>query len=86
MKSNGVLKCPTLNKWNMFRGEYFIQAVDLVFVNALAFVGRESDLRWKEIESVRQLFWKEIRDMSREKKHIPLQRKETSEFIVRKKK
>jgi hypothetical protein len=86
MKSNGVLKFPTLNKWNVFRGEYFIQAVDLVFVNALAFVGREGDLRRKEIESVRQLFWKEIRDMSREKKHIPLQRKETSEFIVRKKK
>jgi hypothetical protein len=84
MRSDGRLTVPALNKWNMFRGEHLIQAVDLVFLNALAFVGREADLRRREINSMRQMFWKEIRDMSRDKKHIPVQRRETSEFIVRK--
>jgi hypothetical protein len=86
MKSDGRLTVRTLNKWNMFRGEFLIQAVDLVIVNALAFVGRNADRRRKEIESLRQQFWNEIRDMTRDKKHIPIQRKETSEFVIRKKK
>lgn len=85
IKSDGRLAVRTLHKWNMFRGEFLIQAVDLVIVNALAFVGRNADLRRKEIESLRQQFWNEIRDMTRDKKHIPIQRRETSEFVLRKK-
>ncbi len=86
VNGNGKLPISTLKKWNMFEGKYFIQAMDLVFLNTLAFIGKEATPMRKEIQHLRKMFWKHIRDVGCEKKQIPIRRTENSEFLIWKKK
>lgn len=83
---NGRLQISTLKKWNMFEGKYFIQAMDLVFLNILAFIGKETTPMRKEIQALRKMFWKQIREVGCEKKQVPIRRTENSDFLIRKKK
>ena len=84
-RSKGELKriCPNLKKWNVYEGKYLIQAVDLVFLNNLAFLGKNPNVTRKFIQALRTKFWREIR--KGEKKFIPTRRTETSDFVIRKK-
>ena len=83
-KEKGQLKCPNLKRWNVFIGAYLIQAVDLVFLNTLAFMGKKSSSR-SDILSLRNSFWSEIRCFAvNDKKNIPVKRKEESSFVIRK--
>ena len=84
-RSKGELRriCPNLKQWNVYEGKYLIQAVDLVFLNNLAFLGKNPNVTRKFIQALRTKFWKEIRKV--EKKYVPTRRTETSEFVIRKK-
>lgn len=75
---------PSLKQWNMFEGRYLIQAVDLVFLNHLAFLGQGSNHARKLIQQLRSNFWREIRKVADEKKCIPARRTETCDFVIRK--
>ena len=84
-ETRGHLPCPSLKRWNMFEGKYLIQAVDMVFLNNLAFFGKSSSVTRKLIQNQRSHFWREIRKAaSKEFKCVPVRRTETSEFVIRK--
>jgi hypothetical protein len=85
-KKIGQLRGPSLKRWNIFEGRYLIQAVDLVFLNHLAFLGKNPNMTRKLIQALRLTFWREIRKAaSTEKKCVPTRRTETSEFVIYKK-
>lgn len=84
-KKGHLPTCPNLKRWNMFEGKYLIQAVDLVFLNNLAILGKNPNIARSSIQNVRSNFWKEIRRAaSTEKKCVPTRRTETSEFVIHK--
>lgn len=84
VRKTGVLECSGLKKWNMFEGSKLIQAVDLVFLNSLAFMGKSTDLPRKNVMRLRKYFWGQIRSRALgDKNNIPTKRKETSGFVVR---
>jgi len=84
VRKTGVLACPSLRKWNMFEGSKLIQAVDLVFLNNLAFMGKSADLPRKNVMRLRKYFWEQIRKCGQNNKNnIPTKRKETSGFVIR---
>jgi len=79
----GRLETSTLSKWNMFEGKCLIQAVDLVLLNTLAFIGKDTTPLRKEIQNMRKKFWKEIRGVGcSDKKQIPPRRTENSDFLL----
>jgi len=84
VRKTGVLECSGLKKWNMFEGNKLIQAVDLVFLNTLAFMGKSTDLPRKEVMKLRKYFWGQIRSRALgDKNNIPTKRKESSGFVIR---
>ncbi len=84
----GQLEPYSLRKWNMFEGKWLIQAVDLVLLNTLAFIGKGASPLRKQILTVRKAFWKKIKDAGRigNTKHIPPRRTENSDFLLYRKK
>jgi hypothetical protein len=82
-KSNSHTICPILKRWNVFEGKYLIQAIDLVFLNHLAFLGDDLKVARKYIEHQRSYFWRKLREVSPEKKNMPVRRTETSDFVIR---
>jgi hypothetical protein len=90
----GVLPCNDLSRWNMWRGFDLLQAIDLVFLNALAFNGKERTKERSQTNRMRKLLWDEIHNITsahfgpyaeEERKMVtPTRRGETSGFVIRK--
>lgn len=92
---DGVLPVLSLKKWNMWKGMDLVQAIDLVFLNSLAY-GKHlnNDKRSPHRSStnkLRKMLWDEIgsvilahagSDAFRRKSVTPTRRSETSGFIV----
>ena len=80
----GQLDTSSLKKWNMFEGKWLIQAVDLVLLNTLAFIGKETSPLRKQILALRKAFWKQIRNVgiTETSKNMPPRRTENSDFLL----
>jgi len=97
--SNGILPCGTmLQDWNMWKGMELLQAIDLVFLNSLAY-GKANDGFGKtnvrsRTNKLRKLFWTGIKDViddtlsscdaEERRKCTPTRRGESSGFVVKK--
>jgi hypothetical protein len=95
--SNGVLAAESLSSWNMWRGNDLLQAIDLVFLNALAY-GKADDEGRSNARSttnkLRKLFWAGVKrvidthigsmDSEQRRRCTPTRRGETSGFVVHK--
>jgi len=98
--SNGVLPVvTTLHDWNMWKGMELLQAIDLVFLNALAYgkandgAGSKSNDR-SRTNKLRKLLWAGIKevidgslascDAEERRRCTPTRRGESSGFVVRK--
>jgi hypothetical protein len=80
----GQLDTSSLKKWNMFEGKWLIQAVDLVLLNTLAFIGKETSPLRKQILALRKASWKLIRNVgiTETSKNMPPRRTENSDFLL----
>jgi len=79
---DGKLKGTNL-KFNVRHGRDLLQAIDVVFLNALAYNGKE----WNEIRrdtlKLRRMFWERIKAHARDDpRQVPTRRGEASGFIV----
>eukprot|EP00536_Pseudo-nitzschia_multiseries_P005451 jgi/Psemu1/303373/fgenesh1_kg.102_\ len=98
--SDGILPCgTTLSDWNMWNGMHLLQAIDLVFLNSLAY-GKANDASSKsnarsKTNKLRKVLWagiKEVIDASlgingsqeERRKCTPTKRGESSGFVVHK--
>ena len=91
---SGILPCRGLARWNMWRGFDFLQAIDLVFLNALAFNGKEKTKERSRTNRMRKLLWDEIHNITGEhfgsyledekRRVTPTRRGEKSGFVIRK--
>lgn len=94
---NGTLNTAGLSSWNMWRGNDLLQAIDLVFLNSLAYgkatdEGRSSNR--STTNKLRKLLWAGIKkvidsrlattDVESRRKCTPTRRGESSGFVVRK--
>mmetsp|Transcript_10773 Transcript_10773/g.15193 ORF Transcript_10773/g.15193 Transcript_10773/m.15193 type:complete len:883 (+) Transcript_10773:133-2781(+) len=81
----GQLECSNLKHWNMFIGKHLIEAIDLIFLNALAFNGKCQTTFRKDTTRLRAIFWEEIKKRAcYQKQRIPTRRGETSGFVIKK--
>jgi hypothetical protein len=87
----GTLAVKGLERWNMWRGFDLLQTIDLIFLNALAFNGKEKTQERSRTNRMRKLLWDEIHNItfahfgadSDERKRVtPTRRGETSGFVV----
>jgi hypothetical protein len=87
----GILPVKGLECWNMWRGFDLLQAIDLIFLNALAYNGKEKTKERSQINRMRKLLWDEIHnttlaefgaDLEERKRVTPTRRGETSGFVV----
>ena len=84
-REKGQLKSSNLCHWNMFIGNHLIQAIDLVFLNVLAFSGNKNTSIRNDTKRLRATFWEQIRRQAAfEKKLFPTKRRHTSGFVVNK--
>lgn len=96
--NNGVLPDPSLSSWNMWNGKELLQAIDLVFLNFLAYEkstdgGGKSTTR-SLANKLRKKLWAHIKqivderigteDLEERKKCTPTRRGESSSFVVSK--
>jgi len=97
--SSGVLPClTTLDDWNMWKGRELLQAIDLVFLNSLAY-GKANDESGKSnirsrTNKLRKVLWAGIKevvdetlsscDIEERRKVTPTRRGESSGFVVKK--
>jgi hypothetical protein len=83
----------TLNSWNMWRGMDLLQAVDLIFLNSLAYgklSGEGRSRHQARTNEMRKLLWSRIQvivanhvgDQNQRRKCTPTRRSETSGFVV----
>jgi hypothetical protein len=94
---NGILPVATLSSWNMWHGSELVQAIDLVFLNSLAY-GKangesKSNLR-SRINRLRKTFWDGVKEVINEhipdsdsegrRRVTPTRRGESSGFVVHK--
>ena len=87
MKGPGKLPNELLSKWNMFEGRWLIQGMDLVMLNTLAFIGKQTSPLRKEIMGMRKSFWKSLKEAGcPDKKQMPPRRTENSDFLLHRKK
>ncbi|CAB9517158.1 expressed unknown protein [Seminavis robusta] len=93
---DGILPAEGLSFWNLWCGQDLLQAIDLVFLNALAYGKISSDGRTpprSDTNRLRKVLWNGINDAitarvgtSKEliKQHAPTRRGETSGFVIHK--
>jgi hypothetical protein len=97
--SNGILpNGTTLKDWNMWKGRELLQAIDLVFLNSLAY-GKANDGAGKtnkrsRTNKLRKVFWAGIKDViddslpesdaDERRRCTPTRRGESSGFVVKK--
>ena len=88
---DGFLKVRGLSKWNMWIGKDLLQAIDLVFLNSLAYGNALNQGRSQHRSSTNQLrkkFWSGISeildsiDLESRKQSMPTRRAEKSGFVV----
>jgi hypothetical protein len=97
--SNGILPCvTTLSDWNMWKGMELLQAIDLVFLNSLAYGKANEGSGKSNIRSrtnkLRKVLWAGIKevvddslsscDTEERRKVTPTRRGESSGFVVKK--
>lgn len=94
LNRSGKLPNSDLNQWNMWRGLELIQAIDLVFLNALAYgkvVGESRSKFRLSVSKMRKSLWKGVQDIvnaevskdsSLRKAYLPTKRSDNSGFIV----
>ena len=89
----GQLPPPSLGSWNMWRGMDLLHAIDLVFLNSLAYNGKERTKERSQTNKLRRKFWEGINeiiashvgpDVERRRMITPTRRGESSGFVVRK--
>ena len=89
----GHLPSPSLGSWNMWRGMDLLHAIDLVFLNSLAYNGKERTKERSQTNKLRRKFWEGINkiieshvgsDIDRRRMITPTRRGESSGFVVRK--
>jgi hypothetical protein len=80
---DGMLRGTDL-KFNVRHGRDLLQAIDVVFLNALAYNGKEwNDIR-RDTLKLRRMFWDRIRVQAQDDpRQVPTRRGETSGFIVK---
>jgi hypothetical protein len=90
----GNLEVKGLEHWNLWRGFDLLQTIDLVFLNALAFNGKERTKERSRTNRMRKLLWDEIHSITfavfgansdGRRRVTPTRRGETSGFVVRNK-
>ncbi|KAG7353024.1 hypothetical protein IV203_009072 [Nitzschia inconspicua] len=94
--NNGILSNETLAKWNMYNGKDLLQAIDLVFLNFLAYDkacggGLKSAVR-SMTNKLRKTLWTNIKEIldegdlddNEKKKHTPTRRGDGSGFVLHK--
>mmetsp|Transcript_31201 Transcript_31201/g.46137 ORF Transcript_31201/g.46137 Transcript_31201/m.46137 type:complete len:760 (-) Transcript_31201:643-2922(-) len=80
--SGGILKSTNLG-FNVSHGRDLIQAIDLVFLNALAYNGKEKTELRTDTTFLRKTFWDSVRKKSLgDRSVVPTKRGETSGFVV----
>jgi len=95
--SGGVLPVQGLSSWNMWRGNDLLQAIDLVFLNSLAygkFTNNAISNSRSKTNKLRKLFWSGIKnvidshigmsDAEQRRRCTPTRRGESSGFVVHK--
>jgi hypothetical protein len=90
---DGQLPTHSLGTWNMWRGMDLLQAIDLVFLNNLAYHGKERTKERSKTNKLRRTFWDGINgiiashvgpDADKRRQVTPTRRGESSGFVVRK--
>mmetsp|Transcript_31641 Transcript_31641/g.46687 ORF Transcript_31641/g.46687 Transcript_31641/m.46687 type:complete len:232 (+) Transcript_31641:1557-2252(+) len=90
---DGKLPLEGLCSWNMWRGMDLLQAMDLVFLNNLAYNGKEKTKDRSTTNKLRRSLWDGINgvisehfgsDIEQRRRCMPTRRGETSGFVVRK--
>jgi hypothetical protein len=93
---SGTLPGTGLIRWNMWRGYDLLQAIDLVFLNDLAFRGKDKTVARSQTNRIRKTLWDEIHRITAEqigthpgseeerRRVTPTRRGETSGFVIRK--
>jgi hypothetical protein len=91
---NGDLPVRGLSSWNMWKGTDLLQAIDLVFLNILAYgkaVDEGRSQHRSRTNNLRKSLWNSINDVvvqhvgmdvERRKQYTPTRRSETSGFVV----
>lgn len=90
---NGILPRRGLSQWNMWRGLDLLQAVDLVFLNSLAYGklsgegrsrhrSRTNDLRKQMWTQIQEVVSNHVSDPEQRRHSTPTRRSETSGFVV----
>ena len=86
--ANGELGIEGLRDWNMWNGLHLIEAIDLVFLNSLAYYGNDTQKR-SETESLRKILWDGVNlilnglQPHERSDHFPNRRSENSSFVIR---
>jgi hypothetical protein len=90
---DGRLPTKSLSSWNMWRGMDFLQALDLVLLNNLAYNGKDKTKDRSTTNKFRRALWEGITnvitahvgsDVEKRRQYTPTRRGETSGFVVRK--
>lgn len=85
--ANGELSIDGLQDWNMWNGLHLIEAIDLVFLNSLAYDG--NDANRSDTETLRKVLWDGVDSILKSlqpperRNHLPNRRTETSSFVTR---
>jgi hypothetical protein len=88
---DGVISTPGLSSWNMWHGKDLLQAIDLVFVNKIAYMGvaRNGTIQSRSLTNrIRKFFWTGVAniigqvDATTRKQCYPVRRSEKSGFVV----
>ena len=90
---DGQLPTQSLRSWNMWRGLDLLHATDLVFLNNLAYNGKERTKERSQTNKLRRILWDGISgiisshfgpDVEKRKQITPTRRGESSGFVIRK--
>jgi hypothetical protein len=88
---DGAISTPGLSSWNMWHGKDLLQAIDLVFVNKIAYtnVARNGTIQSRSLTNrIRKFFWNGVAniigqvDADTRKRCYPVKRSEKSGFVV----
>lgn len=90
---DGKLPLESLRNWNMWKGMDLLQAMDLVFLNNLAYHGKDKTKDRSTTNKLRRSLWDGINgvisehfgsDIEQRRRCMPTRRGETSGFVIRK--
>eukprot|EP00521_Asterionellopsis_glacialis_P006655 CAMPEP_0195283556 /NCGR_PEP_ID=MMETSP0707-20130614/2062_1 /TAXON_ID=33640 /ORGANISM="Asterionellopsis glacialis, Strain CCMP134" /LENGTH=844 /DNA_ID=CAMNT_0040342741 /DNA_START=20 /DNA_END=2554 /DNA_ORIENTATION=- len=92
LRGDGLLSPKNLSSWNMWRGIDLLEAIDLVFLNSLAYHGKEKTKQRSDTNFLRKILWQgidstltEMFNPTEEKKRrecTPTRRGDKSGFVI----